>query len=80
MTQQPTSAWTSSVWGSKTGHTERRALKPGEEACAICLENAVEVKFRPCAHELCLQCVNQLRASNIFKVRRCRSCARHQWP
>ena len=45
-----------------------KSLSKGEEPCAICLEACVEVKLKPCNHDLCLACCNKLRAANIFKV------------
>ena len=65
--QAQRTAWTASVWGQSSSH-EKQALKEGENTCCVCLEAAVEVQFQPCAHQLCLECVNRIRAANIFKV------------
>lgn len=46
-----------------------RGVWQGEEACCICLVNPVEVKFKPCNHDVCLDCCNRMRAANVFKAR-----------
>lgn len=58
------------MWGSSGGgNAERLVLTKGEERCGVCLDAQVEVKLNPCAHDICLECCNRLRAANIFKVR-----------
>ncbi len=66
---QNRTAWTSTVWGSGGANAERLVMPKGEENCHICMEAQVEVAMKPCAHEICLECCNRLRAANIFKVR-----------
>ncbi|GAB4821810.1 hypothetical protein N2152v2_008856 [Parachlorella kessleri] len=54
--------------GGEDADKERRKLKQGEEACCICLTNPVEVTFKPCNHDVCLECCNRMRAANVFKA------------
>lgn len=40
------------------------------ESCLICRAEVVaSVVFRPCGHKMCLGCVEQTRARNIYKVK-----------
>ena len=71
--------WGSAGWyGAKT--SESLMLKKGESDCSVCLTSKVEVRLNPCGHELCLDCCNRLRATNIFKVRRGRSARSRRSP
>ena len=65
------SAWTASVWGGgAAASTDKERLAKGGEACHICGddENWVQVRLKPCDHEMCLDCVNRMRANNIYKA------------
>lgn len=59
------------AWGGAA--TARSQLPKGSEPCHICGddESLVDVKLRPCGHELCLACTNRMRQNLVFKV-----CAR----
>lgn len=61
-----------SAWG---GGNRAQGDEASGSACTECFVCYVEkpaasyVRFKPCAHEACLECVQRLRANNIFKVR-----------
>ncbi|KAK9811218.1 hypothetical protein WJX72_000146 [[Myrmecia] bisecta] len=61
-----------SVWGRvhAAAHQadDHKELKDGEEECGICLSFATELKFKPCGHHACSNCLPQLRRANIFKA------------
>lgn len=59
------------AWGSKAKQASDSSpqLKEGQEECNICFESAVDVRFVPCKHGSCNNCVDQLRAAAVFKVR-----------
>lgn len=65
-------AWAAKpAWGGSAAaaSAERARLPKGEEGCHICGEDSfVEVKLRPCDHEICLDCANRMRNANIFRV------------
>eukprot|EP00955_Chlamydomonas_euryale_P050370 354542-Chlamydomonas_euryale.AAC.7 len=67
-----TTAWTSSVWGNgraALAATVGGGLRDGEEACMICYdERPASVQLKPCRHSICIVCVEEMRAKNIFKV------------
>lgn len=39
-----------------------------EEQCTICYNGSLSVRFKPCNHAACKNCVDDLRRSNIFKA------------
>lgn len=52
------SVWsTAKVWGAGASSTDRAKLPKGSEHCHICADDEayVEVKLRPCNHEICLE-------------------------
>ena len=66
-----TSAWTATVWGqgkSALLATKQRKLRDGEEECFVCRNDVpASVCLLPCTHKVCVACVENLRAKNIFK-------------
>lgn len=59
------------AWGGLGGSTNAVAkvpLKEGDEECCVCYDAAVSVRFKPCQHKSCGDCVANLRSVNIFKV------------
>lgn len=40
-----------------------------DEECSICFDRKVTIRFQPCKHGACSDCVEQLRRQVIFKVR-----------
>lgn len=78
MAQPGRSAFTASVWGNRRAAlVVSRELREGEEECAICREDApATVALQPCRHNVCIACVETMRATNIFRVSRC-CCVLH---
>lgn len=64
-----------SVWGGGSRATYQPTDAEERSECFVCYgekANATFVRFKPCSHSACLECVQTLRASNIFKVRSAR--------
>jgi hypothetical protein len=69
-----TSAHTASVWGNGKAAliaASHRKLEAGDEECMICRSDDVpaSVSLLPCKHLVCIACVENMRAKNVFKVR-----------
>jgi len=43
------------------------AMTPGEE-CPICMENYVNVQFKPCDHEACMECLQNMMKEALNRV------------
>ncbi len=67
----PAPGRTATVWGQGKAAYDKVAgskVQPGEEECHICRDDVpASVRLKPCAHSICLGCVEQLRAKNIFR-------------
>ena len=76
MVQPGRSAFTASVWGNRRAAlVASRELREGEEECAICREETpATVALQPCNHNVCIACVETMRATNIYRVRAAASC------
>ena len=60
-----------SVWGRINRDEvaqEQDDTSNTEEQCTICYNGAQSVRFKPCNHAACKNCVDDLRRTNIFKV------------
>lgn len=73
-----TSAWTAAVWGGAgRAHLAEDLARQGhltagheDEECWVCRNDVLAtVLCKPCDHKVCVACVENLRAKNIFKVR-----------
>lgn len=67
-----TTAWTATVWGqgklAMAVHRQRK-LREGEEECFVCRNDVpASVALQPCGHKVCVACVENLRAKNIFRA------------
>ena len=83
MAQPGRSAFTASVWGNRRAAlVASRELREGEEECAICREETpATVALQPCKHNVCIACVETMRATNIYRVRAAaRCCADASFP
>lgn len=76
MAQPGRSAFTASVWGNRRAAlVASRELREGEEECAICREETpATVALQPCKHNVCIACVETMRATNIYRVRAAARC------
>ncbi|KAF5832809.1 hypothetical protein DUNSADRAFT_11182 [Dunaliella salina] len=72
-------AITASVWGKgKQAQMTSRPLRPGEEECSLCRNDVpalVRLKGCDCSnYAVCLACVENLRATNIFRANKGVTC------
>jgi hypothetical protein len=67
-------AVTASVWGQglaaiKLSALASRGMQEGDEECHICRDDIpATIAFVPCKHKVCFNCMENMRAKNIFKV------------
>lgn len=57
-----------SVWGRINREEVVHEQDESGEECTICYAAPQNVRFKPCGHAACKNCVEDLRRSNIFKV------------
>lgn len=58
-----------SVWGKGPLLLAPEKLKEGDKECSICCQDVpASVKFKPCSHGVCVNCMQQLRNKQIYSV------------